>query len=134
MAGDSFHDRNRVQIESVLDELGWMLGRDSEWREDAIRKILAVVSDDGASLTKDGRCQDMPIFGVGQVQARLKALVAADEAVGDIRIHQVSCSLQRASRYVGPTFAHAAYPFLMDASRPARTEEAGNGQMHQQVA
>ena len=130
----SRNDLALVQVDQVDDECIGVPRLYPEGRQPRRRKVLQVSCDNDIRVAADGRRQDMPVAGIGQVQAVDQCLVARDEAVGRMGIHQPPGFLKLRARQVRPVGKNAADPLFMDLRRPLRAKEAPHREPHQEVA
>ena len=61
-------------------------------------------------------------------------MVAVDEAVAHVSIHELACAFELITSQVRTVFEDIANPFIMDVVSPACSEEIGEREMHQQIA
>jgi len=118
----------------VRDKVVGMLRLNAVTGERGLREIRQVVGDDHARLAADGRCEYVPVIGVGQVEMIDETFMTGDQTVRYRKVHQLARPLNLLRSQVRPILQHRARPFLVYALGPARPEQIGQRQAQQQIA
>ena len=124
----------REQIQQVDDEVVGVLGHEVVGFERLRREVLEVEGHDQARARVNRGGHHMTVVRVGQLDRRDQVLKPGDQAVADMAVHQLACSVQLLGCEIGPTGQHVARPLVVDRVTPARPVQIRQRQMHQQIA
>src|SRR3954452_21482697 len=127
-------DGSRGEIEQVEDELVRVPGGDAERTERLGREVAQVRRDDHVRPPVDGGREHVAVVGVRQGERVDQRLEALDQGVGRVRVHQRAGARELLPGEVRAVAEHGPGPLVVDALRPARPEEAAEGQAHEEVA
>ena len=110
-----------------------MAGADSMGRQDWLREIVEVEGEDEIGSALDGGGQDMAVFRVRQLQGWDEGLLAIDQCIPHMGIHQRAGELQLLPGKIRSVPQHRPDPFLMDCIAPAGAIEILERQTQQQI-
>lgn len=118
----------------MLDEFVGMLRSNTELPQCTLRKVAGVVSDDGTSLATYRGGEYMTVIEVGQDKPCFQCFPVCDQTVRNCRVHLCASLVEICYRQVGPSFQQCRDPLIVYTCGPARAIQAGQRQMHEQVA
>ena len=98
------------------------------------RIVFQIECDDNVRPALDGSCHDVAIIRVRQGDYIDQRLIACDEAVFRVGVHQISQQGPLGRVYVRPVRRRSSDPLLMDGACPARAEHLRGRELQQQVA
>jgi len=127
-------DKGCGKLEQMKDEFVGVLRSDSPLRQGFCWEIGQVVGHDDIGPRPDGRRQNVAAVLAGKRQHGNQILVARDQAIPNVEIHQVAGSLELRAGQIRATFQHAPHPLLMDGVGPFRPKKVRQRQVHQQIA
>lgn len=81
----------------------------------------------------DCRREHVPVVTIRQRQLLNQMLVSGDQGVADMRFHEGANPGEAFTRQIGSGLQQRRDPLFVHTARPARTEEVGQGQMHEYV-
>ena len=96
-----------------------MAGANPVGRQDLLREIAMVEGDDQIGSALDGGSNDMAIFRVRQVQGWDEVLIAIDQCIAHMSIHQRAGALQLLPGEIRAVTQHRPDPLLVDRVAPA---------------
>jgi hypothetical protein len=103
---------------------------DVEPGQDVRREIRQVKCDDYICAGPNRCGEHMPIILIGQRQPLNQVLVAGDETVPDLGVHQLSRPFELLWSEVRPVRQNVPDPFLMNPVRPSSSEQISQRQPH----
>lgn len=122
------------QIQQVRNEIIRMLSLCTVRAQAVLREVLQVEGHDHVSPGSDRGGKDMSVVGVRKTDRRDEILVAGDQAIPNMAVHEIPRAFELVKRQVRPIPQDARHPFPMDVRRPSRPEEIGHGEAHEEVA
>ena len=129
----SLNDFTGVKIQHIHDKLVWMNRAHSIVRKGRFRKVSEVERQDRLCAATQCAGNDMPIIGVRQLYGLNQRLIANDQSVSDVGIHQLTNTLQALLRNIASSRPDVAHPFIMDALGPSSAVEVRERQIHQET-
>lgn len=102
--------------------------------ERAWRKVSEVERDNDIRATMNGGGQYVAIRGVREIQALDQALVAADDAIVCVSVHEDPGSLKLFTPEIRASGKHIADPLIVDRLGPLRSIQILDGQMEKKVS
>ena len=140
MRSHSRQDGARREPRQAQDDSIGVPGLDSERAEDSVGKMFEVQgrnhirSAATAERVNGGGSKDMPVIGIGELQARNQVLITGYKGIQGVPVHQVSRTLQLRAGQIGPIDEKIPDPLIVNIGGPLRPKQSGDCQMHQKIA
>lgn len=106
---------------------------DPEESRGFLGEVLAIEGHDHMRSATDGGREDMAIVGIGESEVFAMGLVALDQAVSYVAVHERTSASELPEGQVGPIVEQVTHPLTVDLLGPARAEEILHGELHEQV-
>lgn len=125
-------DGSLIEFEEAPHESVRMPGFDAKRRKPGGRKVVQVLGHDQIGVRGDCRSKHMAVIGIREIESLDERLVAGDQAVPNTRIHHCSRTFE-VRLQSGALAKNCTYPFIVNAIRPLRAEQIGEGKPHEQI-
>jgi hypothetical protein len=124
----------RPVVQKVADERVRMLSLEAMSYERVGRKVPQIYGHNDTCVAVDGGGEHVAIVGIGRDKLVKHRLVATDESIVDVFVHQPARALELREGEIGTVAQQRRDPFFVNAVRPASLKKVTQGQMHQEVS